>query len=396
MVDLQLDDEARMIVKAVGEFMEQEVVPYQEKYREVIASGRKRLTDEGRLKPELIEISKDIRRKSAEQGFYAMHLPEEMGGGDVDRTTVLKAYQEVYKHGLGFSFAVLASIEGPSMMLQALDEDQRERWLDPMVRGEKTTAFALTEPQAGSDIRNIQTTAEKDDDGWVLDGTKTFVTNGPYCDFAQVFAKTGEVEGYGGITAFIVEKGTDGFEVSPPQDTISSDGLQCEFHFDGCRVPDENVIGEPGEGFFHAMQNINDTRLQLGGVCLGLARYCIDETIPYVTERKAFGKPISKFQGVSHPLADAETRLTAAEQLALLTAWKVDQGEQPLKETSMTKLYCTEMLWDVADACVQAWGGLGVTKEVGLESVLRYARVMRIYEGTSEIQRNTIAKTMGL
>jgi alkylation response protein AidB-like acyl-CoA dehydrogenase len=397
MVDLSLDDETRMIVKAVGDFVEQEVVPVQEKYREALRSSRKRLTDEGHIRPELLEEANRIRKASAEKGFYGMHMPEEVGGGDVSRVGMLRAFQEVYKRGLGFTFAVLAAIEGPSRMLLALDEDQKERYLDPLMRGEKTSCFALTEPGAGSDVRSIRTRAEKDGEEWVLNGTKTFVTNGPYADFAQVFAVTDpDAPSYGGITTFLIDTDNPGLQQSPPQDTISSDGLQCEFHLQDCRVPEENVLGEPGEGFFHAMQNIGDTRVQLGGICLGLARYCLDKTIPYVNQREAFGRPISKFQGVTFPLADAKMHLTAAEQLALLTAWKIDQGEDAMEETSMTKLYCTEMLWDTADACVQAHGGVGVAKETDLENVLRYSRVMRIYEGTSEIQRATIAKSMGM
>ncbi len=397
MVDFELDDDTRMIIRTLGDFMEQEVLPVKEKHQEAILNERKRLTDDGRLREDLVEASKRIRKKSAKQGFYGMHMPEEVGGADIPAVGMLKAFQEVYKHGLGFTFAVLSQIEGPNQMLLNLDEEQREEYLYPLMNGEKTSAFALTEPGAGSDVRGISTRAEKDGDEYILNGTKTFVTNGPYCDFAQVFAVTDpDADGYGGITAFLIDADAEGFNKSPPQDTISSDGLQCEFHLDDCRVPEENIIGAPGQGFFLAMQNISEARVQIGGICMGLARYCLDKTIPYVTNREAFGRPISKFQGVTFPLAQSQTELAAAENLALNTAWKIDQNKDVMQETSMTKLYCTEMLWNTADLCVQAHGGVGVAKETEIEGVLRYSRVMRIYEGTSEIQKSTIAQTMGM
>lgn len=397
MVDFELDEETRMIVRTLGDFMEQEVVPVQEKYREDLINERRRLTEDGRIRDDILEASRRIRKKSAEKGFYGMHMPEEVGGADVSTPGMLRAFQEVYKHGLGFTFAVLAQIEGPSEMLLALDEEKREEYLYPLMEGEKTSAFALTEPGAGSDVRGISTRAEKDGDKWVLNGTKTFVTNGPYCDFAQVFAVTDpDADGYDGITAFLVDADAEGFTKSPPQDTISSDGLQCEFHLDDCRVPEDHVIGGEGQGFFMAMRNISQARIQIGGICLGLAEFCLDKAVDYATEREAFGRPVSDFQGVSFPLAEAKTKYKAAENLALNTAWKIDQGRSAIEETSMTKLYCTEMLWDVADKCVQVHGGTGVAKETNIENVLRYSRVMRIYEGTSEIQKSTIASNMGM
>jgi butyryl-CoA dehydrogenase len=193
-----------------------------------------------------------------------------------------------------------------------------------------------------------------------------------------------------------VPKGTKGFRVVETMETIANNGLPAHLVFEDCRVPKENVIGEPGEGWWHALQNINDIRMQLGGQCLGLSEFCLDKTVQYVTERKAFGKSVSKFQGVSFPLADCKTEITAARALALYAAWCVDEGESAIAETSMTKLYCSEVLWNVADRCVQAMGGQGVLRENEIERILRWARVMRIWEGSSEIQRMTIAKCMGL
>lgn len=396
MVDFRLSPDEQKVIRDLDAFMQAEVAPLQERHRPLLDHEGHGILPDGRLHPDLVRDSRELPRRSAKEGFYAMHLPPDVGGLGMSFAGLLQAHKTVFRHGLGFPLAVLATIEGPGRMLLALDEDQRRRWLDPIVRGEKTTCFALTEPGAGSDVRAIRTTARQEGDEFVLDGTKVFITNGPYADFAQVFARTGNEGGLGDITAFIVERGTPGFVVGDVMETIANNGLPCELRFEGCRVPKENVVGGVGEGFFHALQNINDTRIQLGGMCIGLAQYCLDKATAYATERTAFGKPIGKFQGVSFPLAEALTELRAAEALATWAAWRIDVGEDAIQETSMTKLYCTEMLWNVADAALQVHGAVGTLRATGVERVLRWARLMRIWEGSSEIQRQTIAKTMGL
>ncbi|HVM45029.1 MAG TPA: acyl-CoA dehydrogenase family protein [Candidatus Thermoplasmatota archaeon] len=395
MVSFRLESDEQKFIERLDAFLESEVEPQHEKYRVRARKESQIFLPDSSIQPDLLQLSREIRRKSAAEGFYAAHLPKEVGGAGLRKVALVEANRTVFRHGLGLTLSVLASIEGPSQMLLALPEEQREKYLYPLIRGEKTSCFALTEPGAGSDVRAIQTTARLEGDEWVLDGEKVFITNGPYADFASVFAKTGDDE-MGGISAFIVERGTPGFEVVETMETIANNGLPAHFRFTDCRVPKENIIGEVGEGWWHALQNINDIRMQLGGQCIGLSEFCLDKTTQYVTERKAFGKPVSKFQGVSFPLADCKTEITAARALALYAAWLIDENEPAIMETSMTKLYCSEVLWNVADRCVQAMGGQGVLRENEVERVLRWARVMRIWEGSSEIQRMTIAKTMGL
>ncbi|HET6403983.1 MAG TPA: acyl-CoA dehydrogenase family protein [Candidatus Thermoplasmatota archaeon] len=395
MVSFRLEPDEQKFIERLERFLETEIEPHHEKYRVRARKESQIFQPDSTIAPDLLQLSRDIRRKSAAEGFYAAHLPKEVGGQGLRKVALVEANRTVFRHGLGLTLTVLASIEGPSQMLLALPEEQREKYLYPMIRGEKTSCFALTEPGAGSDVKAIQTTAVLEGDEWVLNGEKVFITNGPYADFACVFAKTSDDE-MGGISAFVVPKGTPGFRVVETMETIANNGLPAHFEFKDCRIPKENIIGEPGEGWWHALSNINDIRMQLGGQCIGLSEFCLDKTVQYVTERKAFGKPVSKFQGVSFPLADCKTEITAARTLALYAAWLIDENEQAIMETSMTKLYCSEVLWNVADRCVQAMGGQGVLRENEIERILRWARVMRIWEGSSEIQRMTIAKTMGL
>jgi alkylation response protein AidB-like acyl-CoA dehydrogenase len=396
MVDFELAPDERRVIRELGAFMESEVVPLQEKHRELFDHEGLGIQPDGSLHPDLVRDGRELRRRSAKAGYYALHIPVEGGGLGLSYNAYLQAHKTAMRYGLGFTLCVVGSIEGPNRMLLAFDEERRHRWLAPLVRGEKTSCFALTEPGAGSDVRAIQTRAVQDGDEWVLNGTKVFITNGAYADFAQVFAKTSDDDGLGSITAFVVEKGTPGFDVVRTMETHANNGLPAELRFTDCRVPAKNVIGGVGEGFYHALQNINDTRIQNGGMALGLATFCLDKTIPYVNERTTFGRPIGKYQGVSFPLADCLTELRAAEALATYAAWRIDSGEDAIQETSMTKLYCTEMLYRVADRCVQAMGANGTLRTNRVERVLRWARIMRIWEGTSEIQRATIAKTMGL
>ncbi|HLE96716.1 MAG TPA: acyl-CoA dehydrogenase family protein [Candidatus Thermoplasmatota archaeon] len=396
-VDFEPDEDQRMLLRALKDFVQAEVIPYQDKFRSVFADERRLLDAGGRLNADVLRVAGDIRRKSAKQGFYAMQMPEEVGGANVPKTTQMLALRDVFSIGLGFSMPVLASVDGPGRMHLHMDERQRERYLKPLMTGEQTTCFALTEPGAGSDVRAIQTTARKDGDSYVLNGNKHFVTNGPYAEFAVVFAKTDpEDKGYGGLSAFIVDRGTPGFVVEKPQDTIEGNGIQCEFRFEDCHVPAENVLGGEGAGFLVALSSINDTRVWIGGMCLGLMRFSLGRAIEYAKQREAFGRPIGKYQGVSFMLADAALECELAELLALKTAWMIDRGNDPIKETSMTKLYATEALFRVADAAIQVHGAMGVSRETELERILRLARAARIFEGTSEMQRATIAKTLGL
>lgn len=396
MVDFAVPDDARLIREAVGAFVDKEVRAEEKRLARLLADERHMLTPEGLLKPEIVEAVKRIRRKSAQAGWYAMHMPESVGGAGVPKVTTYLAWRELATRGLGLNMAALAFVEGPSPLFLRMTPEQQDKWLRPLVRGEQSSAFCLTEPNAGSDVAALEATATRDGDAYVLNGTKTFVTNGPYADFLQVFAKTDPAAGLAGLSCFIVPRDAPGLAMGSVQNSIMNDGGQCEWVLRDCRVPAENLVGEEGDGFALAIGNIGDTRVTIGGQCVGLAEHCVQRMVAYANERRAFGKPIGKQGQLQAMVADSATEAYAMDNMVLNTCWRMDQGLDVVKESSMVKLYCTEALFRIADRAVQVHGGNGLMREVGLERVFRFARLLRIPEGTSEIQRWTIAKTMGL
>ncbi len=400
MVDFTVPEEIQMICRGLRSFLEKEVRPLEEKHKRFLEDERARLRDDGSLVPEFKGILSHVRRRSAELGYYAMHMPTDIGGGGINRVGMFYAATEVFRHGLGLNVVVLSGPEGPSPMLLQLDELQREKYLKPLIRGEKTTCFALTEPEAGSDIKNLKTRAEKKGNFYILNGMKTFITNAADADFAQVFAitdpKTYKEHGYLGVTAFLVERDTPGYQMGKINRSIIDDGSQAELIFENCKVPLENVIGQEGMGFYIAMSWLGIGRLNIASWSIGLAHYLLKRSVEYANLRTAFGKPISKYQHIRGMLAESAAELYAAEQMVLNASWKMDQGEPIIAESSMAKWYATNMLYRLADRAVQIHGGMGVMKELPIERIFRFARILRIVEGTDEIQKETIAKSLEL
>ena len=396
MVDFGIPDDARLIRDAVGAFVDEVVAPEEKRLAHLLSEERRMLTPEGLLRPEVVEAVKRIRRRSAQAGWYAMHMPERVGGGGVSKVATYLAWREVMRRGLGLHMAALSFVEGPSPLFLHMTPDQQDKWLKPLVRGERSSAFCLTEPNAGSDVSALEATAVREGDEYVLNGTKTFVTNGPYADFFQVFAKTDPAAGLAGLSCFIVPRDAPGFRMGGVQPSILDDGGQCEWVMRDCRVPAENRVGDEGEGFALAIGNIGDTRVTLGSQCVGLAEHCVARMVDYAGQRTAFGRPIGKQGQVQAMVAESATDAYAMDNMVLNACWRMDRGMDVVKESSMVKLFCTEALFRVADRAVQVHGGNGLMREVGLERVFRYARLLRIPEGTSEVQRWTIAKTLGL
>lgn len=376
-----LSEEQEMIVKTVRDFVETEIYPHE---NEVERTG---------LVPS--EIGDEIRRKCIELGFYACNFPEEIGGAGLDHVTFTLVERELGRGSLGLT----VFFGRPSGILMACEGEQRQRYLLPAVRGEKIDALAITEPDAGSDMRGMKCAARQDGDDFVLNGTKHFISHADVADFVIVFAATGEENTHRGvkkkITAFLVDRGTPGFEILKGYDSVSHRGYHnCILNFTDCRLPKSQVLGEVHRGFDLANQWLYGTRLTVAATCVGRARRVFDLALPYAAERKQFGKPIGANQGVSFKLADMITEIDAADLLTLSAAWKLDAGIPANREIASAKLYASEMLARVTDEAIQIFGGMGLMDDLPLARFWRDARVERIWDGTSEIQRHIISRDL--
>ena len=380
-MEFGLSHEQQLVVDTVRSFVEQELYPLE---NEVERSGRV---------PEA--LGRGIQDKVLELGFYAPNIPEEFGGGGLDTLTFTLLERE-----LGRAAMALSVFWGrPSNILCAGTAEQRERYLLPCVRGEKIDALAMSEPDAGSDIRGMKTFARRDGADYVINGTKHFISHADIADFVITFAATGEDETVRGrkkrITCFLVDRGTPGFEIRPGYNSVSHRGYHNNILvFDDCRVPAAQVLGEEGAGFDLANVWLAATRLTVAAMCVGRARRCFDLCVEWAANRRQFGRPIGKFQGVSFKLADMQTWIDAADWLTLAAAWRLDQNLDAHRQIAEAKLYATEMLGRVTDEAVQIFGGMGLMDDLPIERFWRDARVERIWDGTSEIQRHIIARDL--
>ena len=380
-MEFGLSHEQQLVVDTVRSFVEQELYPLED---EVERSGRV---------PEV--LGRGIQDKVLELGFYAPNIPEEFGGGGLDTLTFTLLERE-----LGRAAMALSVFWGrPSNILCAGTAEQRERYLLPCVRGEKIDALAMSEPDAGSDIRGMKTFAHRDGADYVINGTKHFISHADIADFAITFAATGEDETVRGrkkrITCFLVDRGTPGFEIRPGYNSVSHRGYHNNILvFDDCRVPAAQALGEEGAGFDLANVWLAATRLTVAAMCVGRARRCFDLCVEWAAHRRQFGQPIGKFQGVSFKLADMQTWIDAADWLTLAAAWRLDQNLDANRQIAEAKLYATEMLGRVTDEAVQIFGGMGLMDDLPIERFWRDARVERIWDGTSEIQRHIIARDL--
>jgi acyl-CoA dehydrogenase len=396
-VSFETDEETRLILQSLEEFIEQEVEPLEDELGDTWTNKRKRHEDDGRYVPEVREAIQEVRRRSAKAGFYAMNLPIEDGGEGVSNVTWYRAIKHVASTGPGLTEYVLAGPEGPKPLLAGTEGDQRDEYLFPVVQGWKSTGFGQTEPGVGSDSPNMDTTAEKDSDEWVINGTKQWITNAPYADFLQIFARTSpqdEMGRYGGISCFIIE--ADEYEIGSMNNAVGFEGSQAEVHLDDVRIPEDRLLGTEDSAFYEAMEFLSLGRLEIGARAMGHAEFLLDRATQYANDREAFGRPIGKFQGVSHKIAEGKARQYAADAAGLRLAWEMDQGEQAVMESSIVKYLCTNTLWEIADDTVQVHGGNGLSEDNPYMSNLQMARVLRIVEGTDEIQLNTIAKQLGV
>jgi len=380
-MDFTLSEEQKLLVKTVRAFVERELYPFEEEVEQ-----------NNEVRPQL---ARQIKQRAIAQGLYAANMPEDLGGGGLDSVTLTLMERELGRA----SFALQYLVARPSNILQACRGAQVEEYLLPTIRGERVECLAMTEPEAGSDLRSMKTAAIKNNGDYLINGAKHFISHADIADYVILFAASGEERTARGprkkITAFLVDKNTAGFTIRPGYRSVSHAGYHnCILEFDNCRVPASQVLGEEHHGFSVANQWLATTRLQVAAMCLGRAQRALDLAVDWAARRKQFGRAIGGFQGVSFKLADMATELAAAELLTLRAAWLHDRGRMSDSDAAMAKLYTTEMLARVADQAIQIFGGMGLMRDFPLERIWRDARVERIWEGTSEIQRHIISRAM--
>ena len=376
-----LGDEQEMIVSTVRRFVETEIYPHED------------LVERSGDVP--AEIAAEIKRKTLELGFYACNFPESVGCAGLSHMDFALVEREL---GRG-SMALNHFFGRPQNILMACEGDQVDRYLMPAVRGERMDALAMTEPGAGSDVRGMKCAAVRDGGDWVVNGTKHFISGADHADFIIVFIATGEDQTPKGpkkrITAFLVDRGTPGFTIRDGYKSVSHRGYKnMILDFDDCRLPDAQVLGEVDGGFDVMNTWLYATRITVATMSVGRARRVFDYALNYAAEREQFGQPIGKFQGVSFQIADMITEIDAADLLTLAAANRLDQGLPANREIASAKVFASEMLAHVTDAAIQIHGGMGLMDDYPLERFWRDARVERIWDGTSEIQRHIISREL--
>ena len=380
-MNMKTSVESDLLINTVRRFVESEMFPYED---EVDRLG---------YVPE--EIGRAIEAKSKELGLYACNLPEEVGGGGLSIAQMALIEREYGKT----SHALQSWAARPTELLMACDAEQRERYLFPAVRGEKRELFALTEPDAGSDVMGMKTNARREGDDWILNGSKHFISGPCMPDFAIVFAATGVDETPRGprkrVTAFLVDVGMAGFDCREGTRCVSYRGYKTfELHFDNVRLGPEQVLGEEGRGLELSGKWLGMGRIWVGATCCGKAERILEMAIDWSATRKQFGKPIGTFQATGFRLADGAMNLRAADLLVNDAVARAEKGVMSDADAAMVKVYCAEMLGKIADDAVQIFGGMGLMEEMPIQRFWRDSRLERIWDGTSEIQRHIITRSI--
>ncbi|CAN7282938.1 acyl-CoA dehydrogenase family protein [Peribacillus frigoritolerans] len=380
-MDLRLSDEQKMVQKTIRKFVENELIPLENEVLRNEMAGKPSLP-EGTLK--------DLQEKAKKAGFWGINTPEEFGGADLGQLMMAIVLMEVSKTFVPFSFGGSAD-----NILYYANEEQKQKYLIPTINGEKKSCFAMTEPGAGSDTRNIKMTAVKEGDEWVLNGEKTFITGGNDADFVMVIAVTDkerhQATGTEGVTCFIVDR-----DMGWRSEYINTMGEwgPAGLVFDNVRVPEENILGEVHGGYKLGLEWIGFARWIVGARAVGSAERLLQMAIEYAKERVTFGKPIAERQAIQWQIADSAVEIEAARWLVLNAAFTLDNGEDNRHLASMAKLYGANMGNRVVDRVLQIHGGMGYTKELPIERWYREARLWRIYDGTDEIQRMIISRNL--
>ena len=379
-MDFELTEMQKLFKKTVREFAEKEIKPLADKI------------DKEEYFP------KDLYKKMGKMGLMGMTVPQKYGGAGIDRVSYMIALEEISRvcGSTGLILEAHNSL-GVGHIYEKGTEEQRKKYLPKILNGEGIAAWALTEPNAGSDAAATQTTAVLDGDEWVINGTKQFITSGDIAEVVTVMAKTDKTQGAKGISAFIVEKDTPGFKVGQLEDKLGVRGSHtAELIFKDCRIPKENLLDKEGMGFIGAMTILDRGRTAIGTMAVGIAQGALDESIEYAKQRQQFGKPIGKFQAIQWMIADMATQIDAARLLVYRAADLEEKGKPFTIEASMAKLFASEIAMKATRNAIQIFGGYGYTREYPLERFFRDAKLCEIGEGTSEVQRMIIARKLGL
>ena len=369
----------RLLADTLRRFIEKEVVPA------------------GRDWEQAGFVPRDILRRMGSLGFLGLRYPQQYGGAEMNVLGSALLAEELGRSSFGgFAVTVLVHTDMASPhLMNAGSAAQLDRYMPDIVSGEKITAVAVTEPDAGSDVRSIRTTARRDGAGWVINGSKMYITNGVHADLYFVAAKTDPAAGTKGISMFIVEKGTPGLAVARPLDKM---GWRCsdtaELVFENCRVPDENLLGEEGRGFYAVMKNFQNERIALGAMAMGEASKALELTLGYVKQRKAFGAVLWDKQAIRQRLSMLAAKVEAGRQLVYSAAWADAQGRDCVKEVSMVKAYCGELVNEVMYDCLQFHGGFGYIRDSAIERMARDARIQSIGGGATEVMLEEVAKRL--
>ncbi len=377
-MDFRLTDEQKLVQETARDFVDRELVPH---VREWEAKG---------------EVPRSFYRKMADLGFLGAPVPDKYGGAGMDYVSFMLLVEEISRgsSSVRTTVSVQTSLSESSLLWFA-NEEQKKKWLIPLAKGDKFGAWAITEPQAGSDAGNLQTTARPEGDEWVLNGQKRFISNGNIADLVQVYARAPGSDRHEGISLFMVPKETRGFKVTHVE-TTSKLGLRAsptaDLAFEDCRIPKENLIGKRGDGWNQAMKTLNSGRIGIAAGAVGVARAALEAATKYVKERKAFGRPIGDFQLIREMIAQSAVEIDAARLLTLRAAQMRDLGLDNTLEVSMAKLFGAQMAQRVTDWAIQVHGGYGFSGDFDVERYFRDARILGLYEGTNEIQKLIVAE----
>ena len=379
-MDFQLAEEQKLVRETARDFVDRELIPHVREWEE---KG---------------EIPRSFYAKMAELGFLGAPMPEKYGGAGMDYVSFMLLVEEISRgsSSVRTTVSVQTSLSETSLLWFG-SEEQKQRWLVPLTKGQKFGAWALTEPEAGSDAANLSTTARLEGDEYVLNGQKRFISNGGMADYVQVYAREPGSKRHEGISLFLVEKGTPGF-TAPHVETKSKLGLRAsptaDLAFEDCHITKENLIGKKGDGWNQAMKTLNSGRIGIAAGAVGVARAALEAAVAYVKQRKAFGRPIGDFQLIREMIAQSAVEIDAARLLTLRAAHLRDLGQDNTVEVSMAKLFGAQMAQRVTDWAVQVHGGYGFSGEFDVERYFRDARILGLYEGTNEIQKLVIAEKL--